>query len=249
MSSSALIVIAAFAAPEAKALQDTQLTPGVAFSIPGTATSQDSAVTGALSFAQFNSSTPPIPSGRTNIVLTDYRYVIDPALFSKQFSMGNQNDSGTILLTGISATPSFDGLGNLTAPVTTTPAGATFSVASGANPIPGFTFSKFDLSGSAAGFSSWQSLGSPLSQYIGTGTVDSSNYFASWSFTPSGTGLIGGPATAPNGAQIAGSIKVEYRYTYDLIPGSSVPGPLPLLGAGAAFGWTRRLRKRISATV
>jgi hypothetical protein len=28
---------------------------------------------------------------------------------------------------------------------------------------------------------------------------------------------------------------------------AAVPGPLPLLGAGAAFGWSRRLRKRISA--
>ena len=30
-------------------------------------------------------------------------------------------------------------------------------------------------------------------------------------------------------------------------PATSVPGPLPLLGAGAAFGWSRRLRKRIAA--
>jgi len=29
-------------------------------------------------------------------------------------------------------------------------------------------------------------------------------------------------------------------------PTSSVPGPLPLLGAGAAFGWSRRLRRRIA---
>jgi hypothetical protein len=29
-------------------------------------------------------------------------------------------------------------------------------------------------------------------------------------------------------------------------PPSSVPGPLPLLGAGAAWGWTRRLRQRIA---
>ena len=28
---------------------------------------------------------------------------------------------------------------------------------------------------------------------------------------------------------------------------SSVPGPLPLFGAGAAFGWSRRLRKRIAS--
>ena len=30
-------------------------------------------------------------------------------------------------------------------------------------------------------------------------------------------------------------------------PSTAVPGPLPLLGAGAAFGWSRRLRKRITA--
>jgi len=30
-------------------------------------------------------------------------------------------------------------------------------------------------------------------------------------------------------------------------PPAAVPGPLPLLGAGAAFGWSRRLRKRIAA--
>jgi len=30
-------------------------------------------------------------------------------------------------------------------------------------------------------------------------------------------------------------------------PPAEVPGPLPLLGAGAAFGWSRRLRRRISA--
>lgn len=30
-------------------------------------------------------------------------------------------------------------------------------------------------------------------------------------------------------------------------PGAAaVPGPLPLLGAGAAFGWSRRLRRRIA---
>ena len=30
-------------------------------------------------------------------------------------------------------------------------------------------------------------------------------------------------------------------------PSAAVPGPLPLLGVGAAFGWSRRLRKRIAA--
>ena len=30
-------------------------------------------------------------------------------------------------------------------------------------------------------------------------------------------------------------------------PSTAVPGPLPIFGAGAAFGWSRRLRKRIAA--
>lgn len=30
-------------------------------------------------------------------------------------------------------------------------------------------------------------------------------------------------------------------------PAAAVPGPLPLLGIGAAFGWSRHLRKRIAA--
>ena len=29
------------------------------------------------------------------------------------------------------------------------------------------------------------------------------------------------------------------------LSGEPVPGPLPLLGAGAAFGWSRRLRRRL----
>lgn len=32
-------------------------------------------------------------------------------------------------------------------------------------------------------------------------------------------------------------------------PPAEVPGPLPLVGAGAAFGWSRRIRRRITAPV
>lgn len=244
IGSAAVIGLAAFGAPDAKALQDTQLTPGVTFTIPGSATTSGTAVNTPLSFAKFNSSKPPIPANRTNIVLTDYRYVVDPASFSGQFTVGN-NTVNPVSVLNISGTPSFMGLGNLLSYVNTAQSDATFT--SGTNPVAPFSFSTFDLSGSAAGYSSWQSLGAPLSQYIGsTGTVDSNSYFANWAITPSGAGLVGGPAAS---AQITGKVSVEYRYTYDLIPSATTPGPLPLLGAGAAFGWTRRLRKRISATV
>lgn len=32
------------------------------------------------------------------------------------------------------------------------------------------------------------------------------------------------------------------------VPSASVPGPLPLFGAGAAFGWSRRLRRRVKCS-
>ena len=40
---------------------------------------------------------------------------------------------------------------------------------------------------------------------------------------------------------------VALTYEYDLAPSTATPGPLPLLGAAAGFGWSRRLKKRISS--
>ena len=37
--------------------------------------------------------------------------------------------------------------------------------------------------------------------------------------------------------------------TIDVVLGKPVPGPLPILGAGAAYSWSRRLRRRISAKI
>ena len=45
------------------------------------------------------------------------------------------------------------------------------------------------------------------------------------------------------------SLDYDKEYWYWVIDapidGTEVPGPLPLLGAGAAFGWSRRLRQRV----
>lgn len=43
-------------------------------------------------------------------------------------------------------------------------------------------------------------------------------------------------------SQLGSSITTVSNFTY--IP-TSVPGPFPLLGAGSAFAWSRRMRKRI----
>jgi hypothetical protein len=44
------------------------------------------------------------------------------------------------------------------------------------------------------------------------------------------------------------SFKVEFTPGAPVPPPSLVPGPLPLLGAGAAFGFSRRLRRRINTS-
>jgi hypothetical protein len=43
-------------------------------------------------------------------------------------------------------------------------------------------------------------------------------------------------------AGVSGKVGVQYVYQY-------VPGPLPILGSAAAFGWSRRLRRRITQTL
>ena len=48
-------------------------------------------------------------------------------------------------------------------------------------------------------------------------------------------------------ANASPSLAADKKYWYWVLdaPGTEVPGPLPLLGAGAAFGWSRRLRQRV----
>jgi uncharacterized repeat protein (TIGR03803 family) len=58
--------------------------------------------------------------------------------------------------------------------------------------------------------------------------------------TPSGNNTFYG-TTTNGGANSSGTI-------FEFNPGNdsaAVPGPLPLLGAGAAFGWSRQLRRRV----
>ena len=48
-------------------------------------------------------------------------------------------------------------------------------------------------------------------------------------------------------SQNADNLDKDTKYWFWVLdaPGDAVPGPLPLLGAGAAYGWSRRLRQRI----
>ena len=69
--------------------------------------------------------------------------------------------------------------------------------------------------------------------FSGTPTIISSQALYTLTQTPSSPSLAFDPAAL----SFSGEIFLEYEY---------VPGPLPLLGVGTAFGWSRRLRKRIA---
>jgi hypothetical protein len=58
------------------------------------------------------------------------------------------------------------------------------------------------------------------------------------------TGLLGTWTLQPKDGTDPYTANDTIQVVIGAPPSASVPGPLPLLGAGAAFGWARRLRKR-----
>jgi hypothetical protein len=79
----------------------------------------------------------------------------------------------------------------------------------------------------------------PLQAYF-TSAPTINSYYANWSIV----GIPTGGATDLNSATFSGQIYLSYQYTSP----DPVPGPLPILGAGAAFGFSRKLRQRIRSS-
>lgn len=79
--------------------------------------------------------------------------------------------------------------------------------------------------------------------FVGTPVTNNSLYYQAGTIT-SGTFPFGGfpPLPVPQSGPF--SALVPYAIATEVVP-QSVPAPLPLLGAGAAFGFSRRLRSRI----
>ncbi len=63
------------------------------------------------------------------------------------------------------------------------------------------------------------------------------------------TGLVGTWTLQPadNSDPYSANDTIQFIVGAPTPPSAAVPGPLPLFGAGAAFAWSRRLRKRIAA--
>lgn len=93
-----------------------------------------------------------------------------------------------------------------------------------------------------------------LSNLVGTKTLTGTNGGTSTS-SNGATGnvvfyspTIGGPVTFTGALNVTSGRMDVFSDTLAQQIQAPVPGPLPILGAGAAFGYSRRLRKRLSTS-
>lgn len=212
------------------------------------------AVVGGIAAATLSTATPshafsvqtvgPVsfttPPTAQNLVFPNFTAASPNLLTGVKFVLADTQFGGTAIISNF-----FDGGGpvNVTAAPTFkiaapgpvfTATGTSSAVGSslatiGANPA----FSSTTLSGAYSG--SFSSVSTPLAtqqNYFATGTVTVNNASVAFASSPYGFN----PSAAPNNPFLTGKLYLQYEY---------VPGPLPILGAGAAFGWSRRLRKRI----
>jgi len=113
----------------------------------------------------------------------------------------------------------------------------------GGNVIPANSFRTLEIVGNYNGSGGFASINSSWSGFGVSSNNGSANFTGNgidlgYNFDPTITGTV---VAKPF---IMGYIAVQYQYDG---PPPPVPGPLPLFGAAAAFGWSRRLKKRISS--
>ncbi len=118
----------------------------------------------------------------------------------------------------------------------------------GGNTVPSESNRTLDLQGTYNGSGGFQSVNSTWSgsNMMGNGVR---LFNGDPNFTGTGTDLAFNFNPTLSSSVLAkpfimGFVAVQYEYTN---PNAPVPGPLPLFGAAAAFGWSRRLRKRVSS--
>lgn len=122
----------------------------------------------------------------------------------------------------------------------------------GGSVIPLSSFRTLNLAGSYNGSGGFASIANQTAWR--TGTVTSTT--ASANFSGTGTDMtfnfdptVGSPASVVAKPYIEGYVALVYQYDLPPVPGATVPGPLPLLGAASAFAWSRRMRNRIASVV
>ena len=145
--------------------------------------------------------------------------------------------SDDLFTTDLHFSPSLLGTGPTTAPTT-----GFFDYSLAINPSSGYHFDTIQLDTSVGVL-----VGSPGSTIV-TKAVSGGPTLVSTNGVPAGPIFFNTPSP------------ITVRDTWTLAPGDTltnvkdsftqaVPGPLPLLGAAAAFGWSRRLRSRVKPSV
>ena len=121
----------------------------------------------------------------------------------------------------------------------------------GGNLIPSRATRDMDLNGIYRGSpTSFASLVGAARTAFSSGVITSPTASANFSGTGTGMSYTFDPSPDPGFVEkpyLQGFIALEYQYDNPPTPGARVPGPLPLVGAAAAFGWSRRLKNRISS--
>jgi len=127
---------------------------------------------------------------------------------------------------------------------------------------PGSAFSTLQPTGSYGGTSSPITSAAVLAAFSGTGSVSTSKFQTVWNADLTCTDptinnckvLVGADFDVQLGSQVNlfnppsalfNDAFVSLEYTYSL---TSIPSPLPILGAGLGFGWAKRIRRRLAAS-
>ena len=222
-----LLAAAVFAAAPAQALVGFQDVGSYSFSGAGNATFN---FTPPKTFPGFKPTSPPIPANHLNPQLFGYRYYIK-----------NTNLTGT--LTVLSAAPTnYSTTTQLTLKFDdiVPPPSAEVEFSIPANTFSGTTLGSFASTTHNINTMAMEAYSSIVAlptfpPYTYPNSVTTDYFKTAWSLTPD---LPSGVFSALAG-NVNGTFGLEFAYNY-------VPGPLPLLGSAAAFGWSRRLRKRIT---
>jgi hypothetical protein len=203
----------------------TTVTPFVDFQTLGTS-SQASSIPSQLTFANFDSNLG---------TLSSVRWVVQNVNVGGNVQLGN--GTGSAITPGApTVAPTFT---ILNIPIS----GTTQAVTMNLDPVPSFQFVTRSLSGTYTGASSAVAVSPAQADAFANDPVVAS-YFSVWTSSPTSLLSTFSPDGSP-AASLTGQVRLEYEYT-PTTPGTAVPGPLPVLGAAAAFGWSRRLRRRIT---
>jgi hypothetical protein len=223
--------VAIAAASPAHAILATQTVGPVTFSVTGTGVSTS---TIPVSFTGFNTALGTLTGVRlSNSTGGNFTGSFGGTIGIGQFVATTNNYT-------VTAAPFF----NFNNTPSSAFSGSTVNVTITPNQLTGaFTSANATASGTYGGSTSSLATNTNALRNYFAGTPTINSYGVSWVTTADNGGGFFTNALTFEGS----SLYLTYEYDDGTLP-AGTPGPLPLLGAGAAFGFSRKLRRRIQST-